>query len=561
VADAVHKHGTKIIAQLGHRGGKGSARMLGGVNWAPSPFERKTIIPPPSGLPHEMDTAEIEEVVDSFGDAAGRMRQAGIDGVEIGVIYGFLLGQFISPTFNLRNDNYGGSFDNRLRFILEVIDSIRKAVGNDYVVGIRISGDEFLEGGLKFEDTKAIAIKLEATGKLDYISICTGVTDAVHLPSMYFPLASFVYLAAGIKEVVDLPVFTAGRINDPVLAENISAHVQADMIGMARGLIADPELPIKAQQGRLDEIRHCIGCNEGCVGIPLFSGVLTCTMNPEAGRETELAMKRADALKKVMVIGGGAAGLETARVAALRGHHVSLYEKENELGGQVNVASLAPGRVDFAEVSRYYTHQMKLLNVDVHLNTQVTEEVVNDEKPDVVVVATGSTEVVSSPPGGESANVVGVSDVLQDKVDVGQKVVVVAYEHHSKALTVADFLADRGKNVEILTDALYAGAQLDRSTLEAAYPRLLKKGVAITPLTKIKQVQGNTIVVYNILSGVERSIEGIDTIVVAAEPRADDALYRKLKGKVKELYAVGQCLAPRRLLDSIADGARVGRLI
>jgi len=508
-----------------------------------------------------MDVGEIEEVVESFGDAAKKMKQAGIDGVEIGVIYGFLLGQFMSPAFNLRNDDYGGMLDNRLRFILEVIDSIRNAVGNDYVVGIRISGDEFLEGGLKLDDTKAIAVKLEASGKLDYISVCTGVTDAVHLPSMYFPLASFVYLAAGVKEVVDLPVLTAGRINDPVLAENILEQGQADMIGMARGLIADPELPVKAQQDRLDEIRHCIGCNEGCVGIPLFSGALTCTMNPEAGKEKDLAIKQTDLPKKVMIIGGGAAGLETARVTALRGHHVALYEKGNELGGQVNIASRAPGRVDFAEVSRYYAHQMKILDIDVHLNTQVTEETVSKEKPDVVVAATGSTEVVLSLSVGDSVNVVGVNDVLQDKVEVGQKVVIVANEHHSKALTVADFLADRGKQVEILTDALYAGAQLDRSTLEAIYPRLLKKGVVITPLAGVREIKDSTVVVYNILSGVERSIEGVDTVITAAEPRADGALYRSLKGKVEELYAVGQCLAPRRLLDSIADGTRVGRII
>ena len=259
MAEAIHKHGAKIIAQLGHRGGKAPTRAAGGASWAPSPVARRAMVPPLSGLPHEMDIDDIHEVVAAFGDAAGRVRNAALDGIEIGVIYGFLLYQFLSHISNQRTDEYGGSLDNRLRFILEVIDSVRKAVGPDFVVGTRISGDEFFDGGLTFDDIKAIVPKLEATGQLDYLSLCTGVPDAVHYPSMYFPLASFVYMAAGIKEIVDLPVFTAGRINDPALAESILTQCQADMVGMVRALIADPELPKKALEGNLDEIRHCIG--------------------------------------------------------------------------------------------------------------------------------------------------------------------------------------------------------------------------------------------------------------------------------------------------------------
>lgn len=561
MADAIHRYGTKLIAQLGHAGRRANVRAYGGAAWAPSPVARRSIVPPASGIPHEMDIDEIEEVVVAFGSAARRMQQAGLDGVEIQAIYGFLISQFNSPISNQRTDEYGGNLDNRLRFVLEVIDSVRGTVGPDFVVGIRISGDEFLDGGLTFDDIKAIAPKLEATGKLDYLSICTGVPEVVHYPSMYFPLASFVYLAAGVKEVVDLPVFTAGRINDPVLAESILAQGQADMIGMARALIADPELPKKAREGRLDEIRHCIGCNEGCVGIPFLTAPLTCAINPEAGKEKELAIEPATTRKKVMVIGGGAAGLEIARVAALRGHHVSLYEKENELGGQLNIAARAPGRVEFAEVPRYYTYQMKLLKVDVHLGTLVTAEMIGKENPDAVVVATGSQPLIPLLPGANGANVVEVREVLEERVEIGQNVVLIADEHHSKGLSTAEFLADRGKKVEVLTDALHAGAQLDRSTLEAIYPRLLNKGVIITPLTRVKEIQGSTLIVSNVLTNAERRIEGVDTIVISTDGKADNALYRSLKGKLKELYAVGQCLSPRRLLDSIYDGARVGRLL
>jgi len=559
--EVIHRFDTKVVAQLGHRGGKGGARAIGGASYAPSPIARRAMIPPASGLPHEMDIDEIHEVIEAFGNAASNVREAGMDGAEISAIYGFLLYQFLSPLTNRRIDDYGGSKDNRLRFVLEVIDSVRRAVGTDFTVGLRISGDEFIDGGLTFQDIKAITTKVAATGKLDYISLCTGVPEAIHYPPMYFPLASFVYMAASVKEVIDLPVFTAGRINDPVLAENILTQGQADMIGMVRALVADPELPKKAQENKLDEIRRCIGCNEGCVGIPFLSGTITCTINPEAGKEQELELKPAEKKKKVMIIGGGAAGLETARVAALRGHSVSLYEKESELGGQLNVAAKAPGRVDFVEVPRYYAHQMQLLHVDLRLDTLVTAEMIREQNPDVIVVATGSQSYLPSLPGVDGARLVDARDVLEDKVDVGKNVVLIAHEHHSKGLSTAELLADRGKNIEILTDALYAGGQLDRPTLEAVYLRLLRKGVIITPLTRVKKLQGNTLIVCNILTDVERQINNVDTIVISSEGKADDALYRSLKAEAREIHAVGQCLSPRGLLDSICDGARVGRLI
>ncbi|MFC1951294.1 FAD-dependent oxidoreductase [Chloroflexota bacterium] len=561
IAEAIHKFDTRVIAQLGHRGGRTASRAMGGASYGPSPIARRAIIPSAAGLPHQMDIDEIREVIEAFAGAACNAREAGMDGVEIGAIYGFLIYQFLSPSTNLRTDEYGGSEDNRLRFALDIINAVRNAVGRDFTVGIRISGDEFLDGGLTFEDVKGIAARVAATGALDYISLCTGVPEAIHYPSMYFPLASFVYMAAAVKEIVDLPVFTAGRINDPVLAENILEQDQADMIGMVRALVADPDLPRKTRDGRLDEIRHCIGCNEGCVGIPFLSGAIGCTINPEAGKERELALKPAENKKKVMVVGGGAAGLEAARVAALRGHQVSLYEKTCELGGQLNIASLAPGRVDFAEVPRYYSHQMKLLKVDVHLETAVTSEFVLKQNPDAVVVATGSEPDLPTFPGIETAHVVEVRDLLQNKAETGKKALLIAHEHHAQGLSAAEFLADRGVEVEIISDALYVGSQLDRPTLEAAYTRLLQKGIIVTPLTRVKKMEGKATTVENVLSNAERVIGDIDDIVISTDGRANDELYRSLKGKVKELHLVGQCLSPRKLLDSIKDGARVGRLL
>jgi 2,4-dienoyl-CoA reductase-like NADH-dependent reductase (Old Yellow Enzyme family)/thioredoxin reductase len=558
VADAIHEHGTKLVAQLCHMGSYNTSRIYGGVVSAPSPVTRRALLPGLEEIPHEMDSDEIKEVVAAFGNVAGRLRKAGFDGVEIQAMFGFLIPQFWSPLSNLRKDEYGGSLVNRLKFAFEVIDSVRAAVGRDFTVGIRVDGDEFVDGGLTLDDMKVITAKLTATGKLDYISVCAGLLPSLHVPPMYFPLGVYTHLSAAIKEVTNLPVFTAGRINDPVLAEKTLAEGLADMIGMVRGLICDPELPNKAREGRLDEIRRCLGCVE-CGRKYFIAAPLSCTFNPEAGREREFAIVPATTKKKVMVVGGGAAGMETARVAALRGHQVSLYEKEGELGGQMNIAARAPARVDFAEVTRYCTHQMKLLGVGIHLNTEVTAEMAIQANTDAVVIATGSRPFIPVFPGADTANIVEVRAVLEEKAEVGENVVLVAGEHHMPGLSTADFLAERGKKVEILTDAIYAGAQVDTSTIEVIYMRLLSKGVVITPLTRIKEIKGNTVVAFNVLTNAERLINGVDTIVVSMGGRADDTLYRSLKGKVKELYAVGHCLSPRRLLDSILDGARVGR--
>jgi len=332
------------------------------------------------------------------------------------------------------------------------------------------------------------------------------------------------------------------------------------MVGMCRALIADPELPNKAREGRLEEIRRCIGCNEGC-GDKVCPGQLTCSYNPEVGREKEFVITPTDNKKRVMVIGGGAAGLETARVAALRGHEVSLYEKEDVLARELMIAAKSPGREDFEEARRYYNYQMGLLGVEVNLGITVTPEMVLKGKWDAVVVATGATPYIPDIPGAGGQNVLEMRQVLQDEAEVGQNVVVVDCQSHIYGLDTADSLADRGKKVELLTEDAYAGAdtKADVHTEWAIYARVLSKGVIITPLTRVKEIKDNTVVTSNVITGMERQIEGISTAVFVTDGRANDSLYRSLKGKVKELYQVGQCVSPRKMLDSVYDGAVVGR--
>lgn len=561
VADAIHQYDTKVFGQISQIGSYTSGRSLGGGSpLAPSAVSRvNPFHPGRHAIPHEMDQDDIDRFIKAYGTAARRMKEAGYDGVEIRAIQGFFIAAFLSPVANVRTDQYGGSFENRLRFLLEVIDSVRENVGRDFVVGVRFPGDEFLDGGFTLDDGKKIAQRLEATGKLDYLYPCHGSYGTEHVPSMYYPLAAFIYIPAAIKELVNLPVFGTGRINDPVLAETILANNQADIIGMTRALIADPEMPNKARDGRLDEIRRCIACNEGCLPKTYQTLPTICAINPETGREKEWAIVPAETKKNVMVIGGGAAGLETARVAALRGHKVTLYEKEDSLAKELTIGSKVPGREGFEDFKRYMDYQMKLLGVDVRLGVTVTPEMVVELNPDAVVVATGAVPYIPEIPGADGFNIFEMRQVLQEEVEVGQNVIVADYQHHIYGMDVADFLAERGKKVELLTDSAFAGGELDYYTLQDIYTRLLTKGVVITPFAKLKEIRGNTVVAYHVLSDAERVIEGVDAVVFATDGKADDSLYRALKGKVKELYEVGQCVSPRKLLDSVEDGAIVGR--
>jgi 2,4-dienoyl-CoA reductase-like NADH-dependent reductase (Old Yellow Enzyme family)/thioredoxin reductase len=563
LADAVHQYDTKIFMQITNPGSFFPGRAMGGGSaWGPSPVWRPAFFTPGlQEIAHEMEVEDIHNAVESYARAASLAQEAGFDGVEIAAITGLLLSQFMSPAYNIRTDEYGGSLENRLRFLLEIVSAARDAVGPGFVVGVRFTGDDFIDhmwwtknSGLTLDDGKEIAKRLEATGKLDYLFPCSGGYGPTHVAPMYYPLGCFAYLGAAIKEVVSLPVFTISRINDPVIAEKILSDNQADMVGMLRGLIADPELPNKARQGKLDEIRRCIGCNEGCTGNYYPRLPLLCAVNPEAGREKEFAITPAKTRKRVMVIGAGAAGLETARVAALRGHQVSLYEKEDTLANELSIAGKVPGRQDFEEIRRYYAYQMKLHGVDVHLGAAVTPDMVIQENPDVAVVATGARPFIPEVDGSHTGHVIELREVLQEKAEVGQHVVVADYQNHMYGLDAADFLSERGKKVELVTESVYAGGMVDYHTLWVAYTRVLSKGVVVTPLTRIKEIRGKTVVVINVLTNAERLINGIDSVVFCTDGRADDALYRALKGKVKELYLVGRALSPRRLLDSVADG-------
>jgi mycofactocin system FadH/OYE family oxidoreductase 2 len=565
LADAVHRHGCLVFTQLTHLGRRAQSdsdtpHALLAPSQIPERVHRE--------VPHELEPDQIAMLVRAFGDAARRCREGHLDGIEISMAHNHLIDQFWSPRFNQRTDEYGGSLENRLRFAFDVLAEIRRQVGRDFVVGARISGDELTPGGLGAEDMGEIARRLAASRLVDFLSIIGGGAHTYYLqaaavPNMSFRTGVYVPLAAAIKRAAPaMPILHASRIVDPIQAERLVAAGHVDVVGMTRALIADPDLPRKARDGRLDDIRACVGANEGCIDRIYQGKPVTCVQNPAAGREGELPEVRpASVAKRVLIVGGGVAGLEAARVAAQRGHRVVLFEKEGQLGGQVRLAARAPARADYAGIVRYLAVQVAKLGVEIRLGVEVTDAVVLGERPDAVVIATGSHPYVPALPGTDGKHVVTDRDVLADSATVGTNVVVVDDVHTEQALSTAELLLDQGKRVEVLSPLFYVGQDVGITSIAPVYARLFTQGVVLTPHTELRAIEGSTVVVGNVHSGAERRIEGVDTVVLATGSRSTDALYRALKGRVAELHAVGDCVAPRGVHQAILDGTRVGRAI
>ncbi|MGH3118063.1 MAG: FAD-dependent oxidoreductase, partial [Gaiellales bacterium] len=376
LADVVHQHGCLVFTQLTHLGRRAqSDPEVSSALLAPSQIPERVH----REIPHELEAEQIAELVRVFGEAARRCRDGGLDGIEISMAHNHLIDQFWSPLFNERLDEYGGSLENRMRFAVEVLTEIRRRAGRDFVVGARISGDEFTRGGLTAEDMATIARRLAASGLVDFLSIIGGgahtfTLQAAAVPNMSFTAGVFVPLAAAIKSAAPgMPILHASRIVDPLHADRIVAAGQIDVVGMTRALIADPDLPRKAREGRLDDIRACVGANEGCIDRIYQGKPVTCVQNPATGREAELGdVRPAATARKVVVIGGGVAGLEAARMAALRGCRVVLVEKSAELGGQVLLAARAPARAEYAGIARYLAAQVRKLGVEIRLGVEAT---------------------------------------------------------------------------------------------------------------------------------------------------------------------------------------------
>jgi N,N-dimethylglycine/sarcosine dehydrogenase len=559
-SDTIHAHDVPCVAQITHKGRRGRSegndfRPLYGPSPVREPNHRET--------PHELDQTTIAEIVTSFADAAFRLKQGGFDGCEVMASACHLIDQFWTPRVNHRRDEYGADLSGRMRFGIEVLRAIRERVGPDFIVGIRMTGDEMLEGGLDRTAAQEIAARLDELALLDYFNVVgasceTYSTEALTVPDMSFPAALYRGLAAAIKAVVGVPVVVSGRINDPEVAERILVDGDADLCVMTRALIADPDLPAKAREGRLEDIRHCHGYNSGCIDRIYTGRGVSCVQNAVVGREKEWTdLPPAERPLKVVIVGGGPAGLECARVARTRGHSVVLFEKNEKLGGQALIASRAPSRQEFDGACRYTARQCEKLGVELRLGVDADAETVLAEAPDAVVLASGARALRPDLPGID----LGVSawDVLSGNVPAGSRVLVIDEEYSHQAPSAAELLLDRGKQVAIVTSERTIGTLLGATTAPPVFERLFTKGIVLHCNLSVVRLEVGGATVTNVWSGREEALSPFDAFVYAYGGEAYGPLEASLRGRVPRLELIGDCFAPRTLQHAILEGHKLAR--
>jgi len=559
VAEAVHRHGGKVFAQLFHGGREVVSSAYRHPAYAPSaiPNERFHIMPRP------MSQEEIADVLRSYGQAASYALAGGLDGVELCASHGYLPAQFWSPHTNRRTDTYGGSFANRMRFAVEAIGAMRAATEGKLAVGMRLSGDEMDPDGMDQQAMMAVVDYLLSHSTLDYLNVIGG-TSATYRASTFIvppvPLArtNFAYLAAAIKERSNIPIFTASRVIDPREAEGLLRQGVADAIAMTRALIADPDMPNKAATGRFTEIRYCIGCNQGCIGHYHKDQQIGCLVNPGAGRE--LALRRVappSRSLRVLVVGGGPAGLQAAITAAERGHKVTLIERETMLGGQLRLALNAPAQQELARTTLdNFERDLARSGVALRLGVSATAESITAMQMDAVILAVGSTPYLPELPGITNPHVCTTSEALAG-AKTGKRVLIADWNGDWPGVDVADMLADEGKLVQIASSTLYIGEALHQYLRNVFLERLYRKGVVMTPHHRLVEVLPQGAILRNIFTNDLVHVEDIDTVVLALGRVAALDLYNGLRNSDLVLHQIGDCLAPRTMEEATLEGMQV----
>jgi 2,4-dienoyl-CoA reductase (NADPH2) len=545
--EAVQRHGAAIFGQLIHLGRESPGGQTDFVPMGPSPLPHER----DPGVPHEMSLADIRMIVDGFGVSAANFKSGGYDGVEIHGAHGYLVSQFLSPESNRRVDAYGGTLDKRLRILVEIVEEIRGRCGGTYPLGVRLSGDDYLPGGLTIDDTRALAAALQEAAPVDYVSLTTGLRS-YYVKDTTFPEGFALEMGALLKSDLGVPLIVAGRIRHPDVAEEALAEGKTDFVGIGRAQLADPNWVRKAAEGRAREIRPCIGIVQDCRRA---EGIVGCTIHARTGREEEWGpATQASTKRSVVVAGGGPGGLEAARVAAESGHDVVVYEASDAVGGQLRIAAAGPTRGELLEFVDYLERELARLGVELRMETEARPATVLGDDPDLVVCATGATpeEPEFAVTGG--ARVADVWQLLGGKVaEIPARAVVVddgsGFWH---GISAVEYLAEHGAAVELLTPARGVGLTIPHESIGNVSSRLAGHGVRVRVLAKVVEVNGSTVSFREGFAG-DRAETTADLVIVRTRMRANDWLIRQLEGAGPALATIGDASAPRRLNHAVLD--------
>ncbi|QTA83701.1 NADH:flavin oxidoreductase/NADH oxidase [Desulfonema limicola] len=555
MVETIKAFGTKFGMQLMH----GGRQSYHDNKVAPSPIPAPAVV---KGIPRELTKEDIKEITASFGDSAKRCKDAGFDFVEIHAAHGYLANQFLSLNSNKRKDEYGGSFENRIRFLLELFRDIKDKTGDDFPVGIRMNGEDYIKDGWTLSDALKLAPILEKNGA-DYLHISAGVYGSTQLtiPSMYVEHGCFVHLAEAVKKIVSIPVITVGRIKSPVMADQILEQGKADIVSMGRALIADPELPNKARSGAFEDIRPCLGCCLGCIHAVLAREPGSCVVNPEVGRE--YLIKKQDNKKfqpkKVLIAGAGPGGMAAARKAAMLGHNVVLCEEKNETGGLMRLAAKPPGRSEIKDIIDFLEREIKKYKADLRLNTILDENLINEVNPDVVILATGSLPEMPIIKGlfQTKMELATVVDVLEQKAETGKKVIILGGGQAGLVLT--DYLAEQGKEVAVLNRKRHFAEEMSSNDRFYLRERLKRDSVKLYKQVSVKGFCDDGVIFSS--AGETIELKGFDTVIIAEKMNSVRDAKNLFKDRNIDVHVIGDAKTPRNLMLSQSEAEEIAQAI